>query len=192
MLVQIGQLVIDVAAAFFVYLLLARFHFQWLRVPFRNPIGEFVVATTNWIVRPARKLIPPLAGLDLATLIAAWLLQALALYLLGAIAGAGLGADPGRTIAILAVGAAFDLLRFSLYVLIFAVVVQAVLSWVNPHSPVQPLFDALTRPFLRPLRRVIPLLGNVDLSPLVLLLLLQIALIALAHLRGMAGGLFSG
>jgi YggT family protein len=93
-------------------------------------------------------------------------------------------------IAVLLVGAAFDLARFSLYILIFAVVVQAVLSWVNPHSPVQPLFDAMTRPFLRPLRRVIPVLGSVDLSPLVLLVLLQIVLIALAHLRGAAGGLF--
>ena len=126
----------------------------------------------------------------LATLIAAWLLQALALYLLGAIAGGGLGAEPGRMIAVLVLGAAFDLLRFSVYILIFAVIVQAVLSWVNPHSPVQPLFDAMTRPFLRPLRRLIPLLGNVDLTPLLLLLLLQVALIALAHLRGAAGGLF--
>jgi len=190
MFVQIGQLLVDVVASFFVFLLLARFHFQWLRVPFRNPIGEVMIAATNWIVLPARKVIPPLAGLDLATLIAAWLLQALALYLLGAIAGGGLGAEPGRMIAVLMVGAAFDLLRYSLYVLIFAVIVQAVLSWVNPHSPVQPLFDAMTRPFLRPLRRVIPPLGNVALSPLVLLVLLQIALIALAHLRGAAGGLF--
>jgi len=190
MLVQIGQLLVDVVASFFVFLLLARFHFQWLRVPFRNPVGEFIIAGTNWLVRPARKLIPPLAGLDLATLLAALLLQWLALYLLGALAGGGLGAEPGRMIAVLAVGAAFDLARFSLYLLIFAVVVQAVLSWVNPHSPVQPLFDAMTRPFLRPLRRVIPLLGRVDLSPLVLLVLLQIALIALAHLHGAAGGLF--
>jgi YggT family protein len=190
MFVQIGQLVVDVAASFFVYLLLARFHFQWLRVPFRNPIGEFVVAATNWIVRPARRVVPSLAGLDFATLLASLLLQVLALYLYGAIAGGGLGTEPGRMIAVLVVGAAFDLLRFSLYILIFAVLVQAVLSWVNPHSPVQPLFDAMARPFLRPLRRVIPLLGNVDLSPLVLLVLLQIALIALAHLRGAAGGLF--
>jgi YggT family protein len=190
MFVQIGQLLVDVAASFFVFLLLTRFHFQWLRVPFRNPIGEFMIAATNWIVRPARKLVPPLAGLDLATLIAAWLLQALALYLLGAIAGGGLGVEPGRMIAVLMVGAAFDLLRYSLYLLVFAVIVQAVLSWMNPDSPVQPLFDVMTRPFLRPLRRVIPLLGNVDLSPLVLLVLLQIALIALAHLRTAAGGLF--
>jgi len=187
---QIAVFLVDTVVGFFVFMLLARFHFQWLRVPFRNPVGEFLIAGTNWVVRPARKLIPPLAGLDLATLLAALLLQWLALYLLGVLAGGGLGAEPGRMIAVLAVGAAFDIARFSLYLLIFAVIVQAVLSWVNPHSPVQPLFDAMTRPFLRPLRRAIPLLGRVDLSPLVLLVLLQVALIALAHLRGAAGGLF--
>lgn len=190
MLTEMLAIVVRYVGGFFVFMLLLRFHFQWLRVPFRNPLGEFIVAGSNWVVRPARKLIPPLAGLDLATLLAALLLQALALYLLGAIAGGGLGSEPGRMIAVLLVGAAFDLARYSLYILIFAVIVQAVLSWVNPHSPVQPLFDAMTRPFLRPLRRVIPLLGSVDLSPLVLLVLLQIALIALAHLRDAAGGLF--
>ena len=191
MLVQIGQLLIDVVATFVVFLLLARFHFQWLRVSFRNPVGEFVIAATDWIVRPARRAIPPLAGLDLATLLAALLVQALALYLLGAIAGGGLGSEPGRVLAVLVAGAAFDLLRFSLYILVFAVVMVVVFSWVNPHAPMAPLFDAISRPFLRPLRRAIPLLGRFDLSPLVLLVLLQIALILLAHLRAAAGGLFA-
>ncbi len=176
MLVQIGQFLVDVVGSFFVFILLARFHFQWLRVPFRNPIGEFMIAVTNWIVLPARRVVPPLAGLDLATLLAAWLLQALALTLLVAMAGGS-----GSTLVFVA--SAFDLVRYSLYILVFAVVVQAVLTWVNPHSPVLYLFDAMTRLFLRPIRRVVPLLGSVDLSPLVLLVLLQVALIALAHLR---------
>lgn len=176
MLVQIGQFLVDVVGNFFVFTLLARFHFQWLRVPFRNPIGEFMIAVTNWIVLPARRVVPPLAGLDLATLIAAWLLQALVLTLLVAMAG-------GAASMLVFIASAFDLARYSLYILIFAVIVQAVLSWVNPHSPVQYLFDAMTRRFLRPIRRVVPLLGSVDLSPLVLLVLLQIALIALVHLR---------
>jgi YggT family protein len=188
MLVQIGQFLVDVVASFFVFILLARFHFQWLRVPLRNPIGEFMIAVTNWIVLPARRVVPPLAGLDLATLIAALFVQAFALYLLGVLAGGGLGSEPGRVIALLLVGAAFDLARYSLYILVFAVVVQAVLTWVNPRSPVLFLFDAMTRLFLRPIRRVVPLLGSIDLSPLVLLVLLQIALIVLANLRAAVGG----
>jgi len=182
MLQQILHFLIETLAAFFVYLLLARFLFQWLRVPFRNQIGEFIVAATNWIVRPARRVIPPLAGLDLASVVAAWLVQLAALLVLAALS------PPAPGITSLALVAVIDLARFSLYVLSFAVVVQAVLSWVNPYTPLGPVFDALTRPFLRPLRRVLPQIANVDLSPLVLLIVLQVLLIPVWHLRVLAGG----
>jgi YggT family protein len=187
---QIASFLVDVVVGFFVYLLLARFLFQWLRVPFRNVLGEFIIAGTNWIVVPARRVIPPLAGLDLASLLLAWLLQALLLYVLYLLAGIDFSSAPGIGVAALAALALLDLVRFTLYILVFALIVQAVLSWVNPYSPVGPLFDALTRPFLRPIRRFVPPLGNVDLSPLVLIVLLQVLLIPLAHLRGLAGGLF--
>lgn len=190
MLQQISSFLVDVVVGFFVYLLLARFLFQWLRVPFRNAVGEFIIAVTNWMVVPARRVIPPLAGLDLASLLLAWLLQALLLYVLYLIAGLDLSSAPGIAAAILAGLALIDLVRFTVYILVFALIVQAVLSWVNPYSPMAPLFDAMTRPFLRPIRRFVPPLGNVDLSPLVLIVVLQVLLIPLAHLRGLAGGLF--
>jgi len=185
MLTQIASLLVDLAAGFFVILLLARFHFQWLRVPFRNPLGEFVLATTNWIVRRARKVIPALAGLDLSTLIPAWLIQLAGLWALESLRGRGLGADVGTAIAVFAGLAVVDLLRYSLYILVFAVIVQAVLSWVNPHSPVAPIFDAITRRFLRPLRRLVPPVANIDLTPLILLVLLQVLLIPVWHLRAL-------
>jgi len=189
MLAQIAQLLVDFVASFLVFLLLARFHFQWLRVPFRNPVGGFIVAMTDWMVRPARRVIPSVAGLDLATLIGAWLVQALALWLLLSIRDleTGGGSSASAAIGFIAVLALLDLARYSLYILIFAVLVQVVLSWLNPHSPVAPLFQALTQPFLAPIRRVLPPIGNVDLSPLVLLLLLQVLLIPLGHLRMMVG-----
>ena len=183
MFVQIATLLIDTVAAFFVFVLLARFHFQWLRVPFRNPMGEFVLALTNWAVVPARRVIPGLAGLDLATLILAWAFQALGIWAQAAI----VGAEPSA-VAILAV-AAVDLLRYSVYILVFAVFVQVAISWINPDAPLGPLFDMVTRPFLRPLRRYVPPVGRVDLSPLVLLLVLYILLIPIAHLRVAAAGL---
>ena len=183
MFVQIATLLIDTVVAFLVFVLLARFHFQWLRVPFRNPMGEFVLALTNWAVLPARRVIPGLAGLDLATLILAWLFQALGLWAQAAI----VGAEPSA-VAIIAV-AAVDLVRYSVYILIFAVFVQVAISWINPDAPLGPLFDMVTRPFLRPLRRVVPPVGRVDLSPLVLLIILYVLLIPLAHLRMAAAGL---
>jgi YggT family protein len=174
---QIGVFVVDAVASFFVFMLLARFHFQWLRVPFRNPVGEFVLATTSWLVVPARRIVPGLVGLDLASLLLAWLVQALGLWAQAAM----LGAEPGLgTIAAIAV---VDLVRYSLYILIFAVIVQAVLSWVNPYTPIGPAFDTITRPFLRPLRRYVPPVGNVDLTPLILLVVVYIVLIVVNHLR---------
>jgi YggT family protein len=172
---QIAVYLVDTIFAFFVMLLLARFHFQWLRVPFRNPVGEFVLATTSWMVMPVRRVIPGLAGLDLATLLLAWVMQMLAIWIKLAI----VGAEPSL-LAIAGV-ALLDLLRYSLYILVFAIIVQVIFSWINPYAPMAPLFNAMTAPFLRPLRRFIPPLGGVDLTPLVLLIIIQIVLIVLAN-----------
>ena len=183
MFAQIATFLIDTIVSFLVFLLLARFHFQWLRVPFRNPVGEFVLATTSFMVLPVRRVIPGLAGLDLATLLLAWLVQGLSLWIQTEIVGAEVGAMALAGIA------AVDLLRYSLYILIFAVIVQAVLSWVNPYTPVGPAFDTITRPFLRPLRRFIQPLGGVDLTPLILLVIVQVLLFPVGALRVAAGTL---
>src|SRR3954470_19497361 len=130
---DIASFLVDTLASIFVYLLLARFHFQWLRVPFRNPVGEFILAATNWLVVPARRVIPGLAGLDLATLLLAWVVQALGFWLLTAI----IGAQPDA--AALAAVAAVELIRHSINILIFAVFVQVAFSWINPDAPMAPI-----------------------------------------------------
>jgi YggT family protein len=177
MLGQIASFLVDVLVTFFVFLLLLRFHFQWLRVPFRNPVGEFVLATTSWMVMPARRVIPGLAGLDLPTLLLAWVLQALGLWLQAEIRGFEPSAAGVMIVAVI------DLVRYSLYILVAAVIIQVVFSWLNPYTPVAPVLDALTRPFLRPLRRFVPPIGSFDLTPLVLVVLAQVVLIVLWHIR---------
>jgi len=190
MLTQIFSFLVDVVTSFFVYLLLARFLFQWLRVPFRNPFGQFIIEATNWMVMPARKVIPALFGLDFASLLLAWLIQGLAIWAFYAIAGLSLGSAPEVAAGVIAGLALIDLVRNTVIVLIVILLVQAVLSWVSPHSPIMPVFDAMTRPFLRPIRRVVPPLASVDLSPLILIVVLQILLIPLAHGRALLAALF--
>ena len=183
MLAQIGLYLVDAVFGFFVFMLLTRFHFQWLRVPFRNQIGEFVIATTNWLVLPVRRVVPGLAGLDLPTLLVAWLLLVVSLWIQTSIIGSELG------VAALAAIAAVDLVRYSLYIMVFAVLMQVIMSWINPYAPLAPVFDAVVRPFVRPIRRFLPPIANIDLSPAVLFILLQVALFPIAALRVAAAAL---
>ncbi len=176
---------VETIADLFTIVLLLRFFMQWARAAQRNPVSDFVNAVTNWAVRPARRVIPGLWGLDLATFTTAWLVQFLKIFLVLQLSGYHLGASAGEALAGMALLALVALLKMSLYILIGVLIVQAVLSWVNPYSPYAPLFNSLTRPFLRPIQRVIPLVANVDLSPLVLIILCQLMLmVPIAYLQG--------
>jgi len=153
---------------------LLRFYMQILRAPFRNPVGQFVLAATDFAVKPLRRVIPGLWGWDWASLTAAWamewLLVSASFWLLGHFA------DFPAALAGLAILALVKLLALSVNLLIWVVIISAVLSWVQPYHWLNSLAGGLVRPFLRPLQRIIPPLGNVDLSPLVLILLCQLVL----------------
>ena len=167
---------IETLAGLFTVALLVRFYMQWARAPQRNPVADFVNALTNFAVLPARRFIPGLWGLDLATLLVAWLVQFLELLLVLMLGGYPLYADPVQALAAIALLAIVRLLRLGLYILMVALIVQAVLSWVNPYSSVAAVANVLTRPFLRPVQRVVPQVANVDLSPLVLIIICQLIL----------------
>jgi uncharacterized protein YggT (Ycf19 family) len=99
------------------------------------------------------------------------------LVLLFWLGGRSFASAPGIAAGVLFTLAAMELARASLYLLIGVVIVQVIISWVNPHAPLAPVFDALTRPFYALFRRFVPPIGNVDLSPLFVLLVAQILLI---------------
>lgn len=157
----------------FLIALLLRVYMQWMRVPFQNPFSQFVVKFTDFAVKPARRVIPGLFGLDMATLVLAIALQfilTLALNWLSGFPFALVGASVLLGFGLIAVVA---LLTLMCYVLMGLVFVVAVLSLVNPYSPYMVVFDSLTRPVLSVFRRWIPLVGNVDLSPVVFFLVMQ-------------------
>lgn len=156
--------------------LLLRFYMQWVRAPYRNPLADFVNALTDFMVRPARRFIPGLWGLDLPTLLLAWLMQLLELLVVLQVRGFRFGAEVGLAGIGIAALAALAVLKMLIYIVLVATLVQALLSWINPGSPIAPLLDAMTRPMLRVFRRRIPPIGNVDLSPLFVLVACQLLL----------------
>jgi YggT family protein len=160
----------------FVVALLLRFYLQWARAPHRNPLSQFLQALTDFMVMPARRVVPGLWGLDLATLALAWLVQAAELAVLLQIRGHPLAPQAGLAFMALVLLALVTLVRIGLYIVMFAVIVQVVLSWVSPYHPLMPLANSMTRPFLRVFQRRIPPIGNVDLSPLFLLVAIQLLL----------------
>ena len=161
---------LDVVLQSFAAILLLRFHLQWMRAPMRNPLGEFVMALTDFIVLRARRYVPAIRGYDSATLLAALLVETLYLFCVMWLEG-----YPGLSMAPLL--AAVKLVKISLYLLMGAVFVQSILSWVNPYTPVAPMLSSITQRFLQPLRNVVPMLGNIDLTPMLLLILCQLILI---------------
>jgi YggT family protein len=182
MLVQVLLLIVNTCFKLLIVLLLMRFFMQLSRAPFGNTIGGFVLNLTNWLVLPLRRVVPSIRGFDSASLLAAYLLQIALLALVVSLTSAYAITNIGALLQI-ALSGLFDLLHLSIYLFIVLLVAQAVLSWFSPHAPLNWLVGKMTDPVLRPLRRIIPPISGIDLTPLVAILLAQIALIFLSTVR---------
>lgn len=177
---QIISFLLDVAVGLLGGACLLRLYMQHQRISFKNPVGRFVFALTDWLVLPLRRILPSMGRWDTASLVGAFLLELAQYGLLWLLAGrtAGLAAVP-----LLAV---FGLLRLVISALTGLVIVYAILSWVRADSPIVDVIDRLCAPLLRPWRRVIPLVGGIDLSPLAFLVALQVVAIVLASVQSAA------
>jgi YggT family protein len=182
MLYQIVSLLLEVAVGLIAGACLLRLYMQYLQVPLAarsgNPLGGFVFALTDWIVLPLRRVVPSLGRWDLASLVAVYLLelgQFSILWWIGGMAGAGLTLVP--------LVAGFGVVRLAISAMTGLVIVYAVLSWVPTNSVFTAVIERLCAPPLKPIRKLVPLVGGIDLSPLVLLVLLQISAIMLAAIQ---------
>ncbi|MEC5399432.1 YggT family protein [Uliginosibacterium sp. H1] len=182
MLSGILSIILETVGGFISMMLLVRTAMRWMRMSFVSQVGQFVLATTNWIVLPAQRVLPSVGKLDTCSLVPAWLIESLLVAISVLLTAGGFGNPATALVGVLAIGA-LELVKVALYLLMGVVIISAVLSWVNPYSPLAPTLNQLTRPLLAPFRRVIPPVGGVDLSPLVLLLVVQIALFVLQGIR---------
>jgi YggT family protein len=171
-----GQIVIQFVFGALIALIVLRVLLQWVRANFYNPICQFLYKATNPVLMPLRKVIPAWRNLDIAGIVLAWLATALKLVLLYATVGQALG-FLGLSVLALA-----DLVDFVLLLYIVLILVRVVIGFVGADSyhPVVPLVMQLTEPVLKPFRRLIPNVGGLDFSPMVVLLAITLARVLIA------------
>ena len=157
--------------------MLLRFWMQAIRVRPPQPVAQFTFQLSDWLVRPLRRVVPGVGGYDWASLLGAFLIVLVAKSVYFFI---GL---PFQVILLLALQ---SFLQWILYGFMALLIIEAVFSWINPQAPLAPFVRALNEPLLRPLRKVVPLVGGLDLTVLVALILLQVALMLVGMLFSVA------
>jgi YggT family protein len=173
MLITAIAFVLETLFGLFVLAALVRFWMQAFRAPASNPIAQFSMALTDFAVKPLRRVIPGAFNLDWSSLIVALALEFVLQVLLFLLYKATLSP---AVLSVLLFLAFVKLIRFSIYIFIVVIIAQAVMSWINPYHPAAPFFDSLSRPLLRPVQKVIPTIGGVDISPVFVLIFLQLLL----------------
>lgn len=186
MLFQVISFLFEVAATLVGGASLLRLYMGWRRMSMTNSVGRFVMALTDWLVLPMRRIVPARGKFDVASLMAAWLaklVQYSAVLLM-------LGSSAWGVLPLLAL---LGVAKLAISVTTAVVLLAVILSWTQGHSPMGDVFSRLSEPLLAPLRRMIPLIGGIDLSPVALLVALQVASIVLgAAQASLVGGALIG
>lgn len=175
---------IQTLLSLFLLAVLLRFLLQLVRADFYNPISQFLVKLTNPLIVPLRKLIPGYAGLDLASLLLALVLQFLGIILLLLINGVGL-----PNVGLLIVWSLLGLVGLLVNIYFFALLAMIILSWVAAGSnhPIIFLLHQITEPVMAPFRKALPPMGGMDFSPILVFILINVIQIALRHMAAGVG-----
>ena len=158
----------------YILVVMLRFLLQLVRADFYNPVSQVIVKATNPVLIPLRRVIPGFGGVDFSSVLVMFGLKLIQLALIYVV----IRGWSGGVLPLLIVSVA-DLTQLAVYVFIVAIIIQVVLSWISPgaYNPIVSLIYSLTEPLLAPARRIMPSLGGLDLSPLVVLIALQLVLI---------------
>lgn len=171
----------------YILVVMLRFLLQWFRADFYNPLSQFIVKVTTPVLHPLRRIIPGIKGIDFASILLMWALKSVELTLMLLVVSGELNPLGPLLWAIPA------LIGLLINVFIFAILIQVILSWVNPgsYNPAAALLYSLTEPLLRPARRLIPPIGGLDLSPMLVMIgLYLLEMLLLPPLQMLTGSPF--
>lgn len=179
-LVNAGSYLISTLLGLYIIIILLRLLLQIVRADFYNPLSQFIVKATAPVLNPLRKIIPGLYGIDIASLLLAYVLQYIENILLFALRGISI-----NPIFLLwhSIG---SLLMLVLYIYFFAILVQVIISWVSPgtYNPATALIHHITEPVMRPARKILPPFSGFDLSPILVFVVLNILIMFIPVIFG--------
>ena len=172
-----AQAIIFLVKLFFdIYILtlILRYLLTIVRVDSLNPLSALIIKVTNPLLKPLRRTIPGYFGIDWASIISLFLVQAIEIILVALIITGGIPAFSGLTMLTIAY-----LLRTILYIYLFIIIVQVIISWLNPnvYNPITTIMYQISEPILKPIRQFIPSSGGLDFSPLVALIIINLLMI---------------
>ncbi len=158
-----GVFLIQTLIGLYALTFMLRFLLQLVRADFYNPFSQFLVKVTNPLVKPLRKIIPGFGGIDWSSIVVVILLMLLEFMLIGLLPKYSIPTPQGLFVMALA-----ETLSLVVNIFLFSIIIQAVISWINPgsYNPVVGLLQQLTAPIMNPIRRVIPPISGLDLSPM--------------------------
>ncbi len=188
MFADIFSLIIDTLSSLYLMIILLRFLLQLSRADFYNPISQFVVKATNPLVVPFRRIIPGLARVDVASLVLAVVFQAVVVGIKISVLGLGVPNPIGVLVMSLVM-----VLGMILKIYFWSLLIMIVASWIAPGSghPALVLINQLCEPIMKPFRNLLPPMGGLDLSPILVFLVLQVLSVVVSHLAHQVGLSFS-
>ena len=174
------EFLISTLFSLYILAVMLRFLLGMVRADFYNPISQFLVKITNPLLIPLRKIIPGTGKIDVAAIILMLVLQLIMLAIIVALRGV---TPPLLMLLVTAIG---QLVILAINVFLFAIIVQVIISWINPgsYNPVNGLLNSLTAPVMRPIQRLLPPMSGIDLSPLFALIGLQVLKMLIQPLLG--------
>lgn len=170
----------------YILIVMLRLMLQWVRADFYNPLSQFIVRATQPVLAPMRRTLPAVGGIDLACVVLLVFLQFGELWVITGILGQR---APAAALLVFSIA---DLLQLAIHVFLFSILIQIIMSWINPGAwnPLLSVLYSLNEPLLAPARRLIPPFGGLDLSPIAVMVALQLAgILLVGPLRQLAGTL---
>lgn len=172
--------IINSIAQLYLLVLLLRLLLPFIRINFNNPISQAILRLTSPLVIPVRRILPPIGRIDTATLVVAFGIQYLTIFVIMLIRRHAPSLLP------IAITSVVNLVILMLNLVIFAIIIRIVLSWLGAtasYNPAIAIIDAITEPVLRPFRRRIPPIGGLDISPVFAIILISAAAILVSGLK---------